>query len=336
VRFDLDASAPVELRLLRAAHERKLDPFRRSSVRPPALRDCRTSKTPDAKSLDCGVPFASRALVNRTVPRRVSSSEPTGICRAWLSGTNLRPLRPGTEALARAGPLRRAEPLARAAPPGTLTKTWPFTGSTLTVFASTGSGTACTVNVRRAASTPNVEAGLGSALPAWSIARTWNVCVPGPSGGVVNGEAHGVNAPPSMLHSKRDPGSLEVNSKVGVLSLVEPEGPAVIIVSGGVVSPGGGGGGALTVKPRLAGVASTLPAASRARTSKVCGPGGRPAVVWEPLEPQGANAPSSILHSKLEPASLEVKVNVGVESSVGPDGPPVIVVSGGVASIPIA
>ena len=51
--------------------------------------------------------------------------------------------------------------------------------------------------------------------------------------------------------------------KVGVGSLVGPEGPASICVCGAVVS---------TVKLREAGVGSVLPAESVARTSKV----------WEP------------------------------------------------------
>ena len=52
------------------------------------------------------------------------------------------------------------------------------------------------------------------------------------------------------------------------MSLVVPVGPAVIVVSGGVVS---------TVKVRVAGVASVLPAGSVARTSKVCEPSSRAA-----------------------------------------------------------
>ena len=51
--------------------------------------------------------------------------------------------------------------------------------------------------------------------------------------------------------------------------LTEPEGPEPMVVSGGVVS---GGGAVLTVQVRVAGVASTLPAASVALTEKVCEP----------------------------------------------------------------
>ncbi len=40
--------------------------------------------------------------------------------------------------------------------------------------------------------------------------------------------------PPSTLHSKLEPASLEEKVKVGVLSLVTPVGPESIVVCGGV------------------------------------------------------------------------------------------------------
>ncbi len=55
------------------------------------------------------------------------------------------------------------------------------------------------------------------------------------------------------------------------MSVVEADGPLVIVVSGGVVSVG-----ATTVQLRLAGEASVLPAASVARTSNVCEPTATP------------------------------------------------------------
>ena len=78
---------------------------------------------------------------------------------------------------------------------------------------------------------------------AASLARTAKVCWPSLCGLVVNGEVQGVKAPPSTEHSKVAGLSLEVNSNVGVLLEIVPEGPLVIVVSGGVVSDGGGGGG---------------------------------------------------------------------------------------------
>jgi hypothetical protein len=69
------------------------------------------------------------------------------------------------------------------------------------------------------------------------------------------------------LHCKVEPASLEATEKLAEVAVVVAAGPAVIVVSGGVVSAGGGGGGEdVTTQPYPAGVASTLPAASLART----------------------------------------------------------------------
>ncbi len=62
------------------------------------------------------------------------------------------------------------------------------------------------------------------------------------------------------MHSNVEPGLVEVKPKDGDALLVVPVGPLVIVVSGAVVS---------TVNARVAGVASTLPAASVARTENV-------------------------------------------------------------------
>ena len=96
---------------------------------------------------------------------------------------------------------------------------------------------------------------------------------------------------------------------------MRPDGPLSIVVCGAAVS---------TVKAREAGVGSTLPAGSVARTSNVCAPSASDAVVWaEVQEPQ---APPSTRHSNVEPAWLAENVNVGVASFVRPDGPLSIVV----------
>jgi hypothetical protein len=79
-----------------------------------------------------------------------------------------------------------------------------------------------------------------------------------------------------------------------------------------------------TVKLREDGVASTFPAVSVARTSKVCAPSASAAVVWAEL--QEVQAPASTRHSNVEPAWSAENVNVGVESFVGPEGPLLIVV----------
>jgi hypothetical protein len=87
------------------------------------------------------------------------------------------------------------------------------------------------------------------------------------------------------------------------------------------------------VKLRLAAVPSVFPALSVALTSKVWGPGdsGFGGVCLAPGPEQGPYGWESKRHRKVEPASLELKVKVGLrpEAPVGPD---VIVVCGAVES----
>jgi hypothetical protein len=68
---------------------------------------------------------------------------------------------------------------------------------------------------------------------------------------------------PSSWHSKLDPDSVALKPKLAAVEVVLEAGWLVIDVSGGVVSAGGGD---VTTQPYSAGVASTLPAASFART----------------------------------------------------------------------
>ena len=99
-----------------------------------------------------------------------------------------------------------------------------------------------------------------STFPTLSMARTANVCAPSASVVSVRGDVHAANCPSSSLHSNVEPGFVDVNANVGVLSLVAPVGPSANAVSGLTVS---------TVKVRVAGEGSTLPAASCARTENV-------------------------------------------------------------------
>jgi hypothetical protein len=145
------------------------------------------------------------------------------------------------------------------------------------------------------------------------------VCEPVASVSVVCGELHAAKAPWSSRHWKLTLSFAE-NVNVGVGSLVSPEGPESIVVSGPVVS---------TAKLRLAGVGSTFPATSIARTWKLCAPSVSGAVVWG--EVHAAKAPASTRHPKLA-FSFAEKAKVGVGSFVGPEGPESIVVSGGVVS----
>ena len=104
-----------------------------------------------------------------------------------------------------------------------------------------------------------------SVLPAASRARTLNVYVPSASGPTARGEVHATYVPtvapgPSRRHSNVEFDSVLVNSNDGDALLIVPVGPAVIVVSGATVS---------TVNVRDAGVGSTLPTASIARTKNV-------------------------------------------------------------------
>ena len=74
----------------------------------------------------------------------------------------------------------------------------------------------------------------------------------------------------SSEHWKVEPVSVEVKAKLAAVSATVPVGPDVIVVSGAVVSA------AWIVHVRVAGVPSTFPAASIARTLKVWLPAARP------------------------------------------------------------
>ena len=82
-------------------------------------------------------------------------------------------------------------------------------------------------------------AGEGSAFAAGSVARIETECAPSARTLVVHGLVHDAHVAESTRHWNVDPLSLAVNAKVGVLSLVVPVGPDVIVVSGAAVSAGG-------------------------------------------------------------------------------------------------
>ncbi len=100
-----------------------------------------------------------------------------------------------------------------------------------------------------------------------------------------------------------------------------PEGPAEIDVSGADAS---------TVQAREAGDASTLPAASTARTSKLCEPFARPEYAFGEL--QAPQAEPSRRHSNVEPDSEEANDKLAAVEDVVPEGPAEIDVSGAVVS----
>src|SRR6266496_3923271 len=171
------------------------------------------------------------------------------------------------------------------------------------------------------------EAGVGSVLPAASVARTRKVWAPSAralAGVCVSpGPEQAPNGSESKRHSKLAPGS-EEKPNDGEALVVSPEGPESIVVSGGAVS---------TVKLREAGVGSVLPAASVARTRKVWEPSARAlaGVCVSPGPEEAPNGSESKRHSKLAPGSEE-KPNDGEALVVSPEGPESIVVSGGAVS----
>jgi hypothetical protein len=110
-------------------------------------------------------------------------------------------------------------------------------------------------------------AAVPSVFPARSVARTRNWCALRESPVYCLGDSQLEKAPVSSAHSNVAPGSAE-NSKRAVVSVVSAGGPDPIVVSGAVRS---------TVQLWLAGLRSTFPARSVARTWKLYGPSARPA-----------------------------------------------------------
>src|SRR5206468_696427 len=88
-------------------------------------------------------------------------------------------------------------------------------------------------------------------------------------------------------------------------------------------------GGTAAVHVRVAGVASTFPDASTARTENLWEPDARPVCACG--DEQVAKAAPSRLQAKVDPLSLDAKANETDWPDI-PDGPDVIVVSGGVVS----
>src|SRR2546423_15421241 len=115
------------------------------------------------------------------------------------------------------------------------------------------------------------------------------MCGPSPGGATVRGLVQAAKAPPSTAHSK-PAASASGESKLNVALRVGPPGPLRIWVSGAVVS---------TVNELDAGVASTLPAPSRARTENVWLPS--PSVATVVGLVQAAYAAASSAHSHVAP-----------------------------------
>jgi hypothetical protein len=108
---------------------------------------------------------------------------------------------------------------------------------------------------------------------------------------------------------------------VAALTPVAPASGCVAFTAGAVVS---------TVQVRCAGVASTLPAASVARTANAWEPSLRPAYCCP--ETQAAKGAASRLHWNVAVASSEENLNTADADVTVPDGPASMVVSGAVVS----
>src|SRR5918992_2585687 len=119
--------------------------------------------------------------------------------------------------------------------------------------------------------------------------------------------------------------SVPVNEKLGECVGLGLFGLMVIPVSGGARS-----GASSTFHDRIAGVASTLPAASFARTFSEWSPTLRLEYVFG--EAQALNAASSSEHSNVAAASFEENANVALVPDTVPDGPLSMVVAGGLVS----
>src|SRR5687768_7396483 len=111
------------------------------------------------------------------------------------------------------------------------------------------------------------------------------------------GSEHG-RVSPSRKHSNVEPGSLEANVNVAEVLSACSVGPERISVTGGPS----------TVHAADAGVGSTLPAGSTARTSSTCSPAARPVSSYG-VE-QSPKPASSSWHSNVEPAWLAENANV--------------------------
>jgi hypothetical protein len=126
----------------------------------------------------------------------------------------------------------------------------------------------------------------------------------------------------SSEHSRAEPVSLAENEKPALVLVVVAGGAEPIVVSGATVS---------IVQLCVAGVASTLPAPSLARTRNWWASSARPEY-WRG-EAQDAKAAPSSEHSNVTPDSLDEKLKLALVLDVSADGAEEIVVSGATVSI---
>src|ERR687893_2442864 len=155
-------------------------------------------------------------------------------------------------------------------------------------------------------------AGVGSTTPNERFARTSKRCEPSVSPPTKCGEPQLCHSEPSSAHSKVTPAVLEEKVKLALESAGGEAGAESSVVFGG-------GGGATIVQVWTAGVWSTLPARSVARTRSVCWASDRP--VSSCGDSQSAYGPLSSEHSKPSTASFAPSAKVAAVSIVGDAGP---------------
>jgi hypothetical protein len=165
-------------------------------------------------------------------------------------------------------------------------------------------------------------AGVGSRLPALSLARTKKSCSPSvrPVYVIPDSQVE-KEAWSSKAHSKVASGWSEVKANVASVLSVGSVGPESIVVSGN----------GSTVHRKVAGDESTLPAVSFARTRSSCSPTAKS--VNSTGEVQEPNDGPSRAHSNTASGSFEEKTNVALVFTVDAAGPDTIAVSGGRSTV---
>ena len=159
-------------------------------------------------------------------------------------------------------------------------------------------------------STAQVTVTGGLALPAASNSRTLTTWVPLESPERVTGLAQGAQAPPSMRHSKVSPDSAAL--------IVRPAEVWLVGLTGRLPTVGAAGATVSTIHVVLV-MPLTLPAASSARSCRVCDPSARPSAVKG--DEHGVHEPESSLHSKVVPGSA-LRFTLTDVALVAPEGAP--------------
>ena len=165
-------------------------------------------------------------------------------------------------------------------------------------------------------------AGVGSAFPDGSIARTSSTCSPPASSSTSCGETHEANEPPSSAHSNVEPNWLEAKVNVAVVLVVPSAGPVSTVVSGAVASAG-----ASTVQVNSAGCSSSRPCGLVAWTASVYSPPPPTSKVERRLAGHHGAAVSE--HSYVAPAWSAANVKAAAVVADGSAGVVVNVVTGG-------